>query len=115
MKPQSRPHHYAPRRRGWRGPLSAGRLRRHRLRRGVPGIAFPPVAHRRPGGELPEDTSSSQGESSTSSLNQITVTPTAEPSLSPEERPWYLRLVNKDNPLPQDFTVEPDPGVRRPV
>ena len=106
MKPQSRPHHYAPRRRG-------GGVRY--LLAGSAGIVCVVVClallfHLWPtavrAGELPEDTSSSQGESSTSSLNQITVTPTAEPSLSPEERPWYLRLVNKDNPLPQDFTVE---------
>lgn len=110
MKPQLRPHHYAPRRRG-------GGVRY--LLAGSAGIVCVVVclalfSHLRPtavqAGELPEGTSSSQGESSASSLNQITVTPTAEPSyalsLSTEERPWYLRLVNKENPLPQDFTVE---------
>ncbi len=25
----------------------------------------------------------------------------------PEELPWYLMLVNRDNPLPEDFTVPP--------
>ena len=110
MKPQLRPHHYAPRRRG-------GGVRY--LLAGSAGIVCVVVclalfSHLRPtavqAGELPEGISSSQGESSASSLNQITVTPTAEPSyalsLSTEERPWYLRLVNKENPLPQDFTVE---------
>ncbi|MGI6256286.1 MAG: M15 family metallopeptidase [Acutalibacter sp.] len=33
--------------------------------------------------------------------------PSATPSLTvQEDPPWYLRLVNRDHPLPQDFTVE---------
>ena len=77
MKPQLRPHHYAPRRRG-------GGVRY--LLAGSAGIVCVVVclalfSHLRPtavqAGELPEGISSSQGESSASSLNQITVTPTA--------------------------------------
>ena len=87
MKPQSRPHHYAPRRRG-------GGVRY--LLAGSTGIVcvvvclallFHPWPTAVRAGELPEDTSSSQGESSTASLNQITVTPTAEPSLQRRSGP----------------------------
>ena len=36
-----------------------------------------------------------------------TAKPTPEPTPEPTPTPWYLVLVNRDNPVPEDWTVEP--------
>ena len=44
---------------------------------------------------------------STETVPSATPAPTAEPEPTPEPLPWYLVLVNRDNPVPEDWEVQP--------
>ena len=60
--------------------------------------------------KLPSSVSQTEEASSSQAGLTVQPTPTASPAPTPEPElsasDWKLRLVNKDNPLPRDFTVE---------
>lgn len=90
-------------------PLAAARAGGQRLR-GFPAVpAAPPDAHRPAPAGQPAASPAPVESAPDSGTPGISVNWEPSPSPAPEEQeeaPWYLRLVNLENRLPQDFTVE---------